>query len=118
MVSASDSQSVDPGFESRSVDLLDLLSVVPSSNPRPRLPPPSPQQVLLLQDRVILKQACVVGRWIRQQRQRFDEGKEKHQAETLVLVMTTLRRIQLVLINPLSPKSDQHQFSPCNIFAP
>ena len=37
VVSASDSQSVDPGFESRSVDLLDLLSVVPSSNPRPRL---------------------------------------------------------------------------------
>ena len=37
VVSASDLQSGGPGFESRSGHLLDLLSVVPSSNPRPRL---------------------------------------------------------------------------------
>ena len=43
VVSASDLQSGDPGFESRSGHLLDLFSVVPSrsvvpgSNPRPRL---------------------------------------------------------------------------------
>ena len=37
VVSASDSQSGGPGFESRSGHLLDLCSVVPSSNPRPRL---------------------------------------------------------------------------------
>ena len=34
VVNASDSQSGDPGFESRSGDLLDLFSVVPSSDPR------------------------------------------------------------------------------------
>ena len=37
VVSASDSQSGGPGFESRSGHLLDLCSVVPSSNSRPRL---------------------------------------------------------------------------------
>ena len=37
VVSASDLQSGGPGFESRSGNLLDLFSVVPSSNPRPRL---------------------------------------------------------------------------------
>ena len=37
VVCASDSQSGGPGFESPSGDLLDLLSVVPSSNPRPHL---------------------------------------------------------------------------------
>ena len=37
VVSASDSQSDGPGFESRSGHLLDLCSVVPSSNSRPRL---------------------------------------------------------------------------------
>ena len=37
VVSASDSQSDGPGFESRSGHLLDLFSVVPSSNPRSRL---------------------------------------------------------------------------------
>ena len=36
-VSASDSQSGGPGFEARSGDLMDLFSVVPSSNPGPRL---------------------------------------------------------------------------------
>ena len=35
VVSASDLQSGGPGFESRSGHLLDLFSVVPSSNPRP-----------------------------------------------------------------------------------
>ena len=35
--SVSDSQSGGPGFESRSSHLLDLFSVVPGSNPRPRL---------------------------------------------------------------------------------
>ena len=37
VVSASDSKSGGPGFESRSGHLLDLCSVVPSSNSRPRL---------------------------------------------------------------------------------
>ena len=37
VVSASDSQSGGPGFESRSGHLLDLCSVVPSLNSRPRL---------------------------------------------------------------------------------
>ena len=37
VVSAPDLQSCGPGFESRSGYLLDLYSVVPSSNPRPRL---------------------------------------------------------------------------------
>ena len=37
VVSASDLQSGGPGFESRSGHLLDLFSIVPSSNPRPRL---------------------------------------------------------------------------------
>ena len=37
VVSASDSQSDGPGFESRSGHLLDLCSVVPSSNSRPHL---------------------------------------------------------------------------------
>ena len=37
VVSASDSQSGGPGFESRSGHLLDLGSVVPSLNSRPRL---------------------------------------------------------------------------------
>ena len=37
VVSTSDSQSGGPGFESRSGHLLDLCSVVPSSNSRPRL---------------------------------------------------------------------------------
>ena len=37
VVSASDSQSGGPGFESRSGHLLDFCSVVPSSNSRPRL---------------------------------------------------------------------------------
>ena len=37
VVSSSDSQSGGPGFESRSGHLLDLCSVVPSSNSRPRL---------------------------------------------------------------------------------
>ena len=37
VVSVSDSQSGGPGFESRSGHLLDLFSVVPISNPRPRL---------------------------------------------------------------------------------
>ena len=37
VVSASDSQSGGPGFDSRSGHLLDLCSVVPSSNSRPRL---------------------------------------------------------------------------------
>ena len=37
VVSASDSQSGGPGFKSRSGHLLDLCSVAPSSNPRPRL---------------------------------------------------------------------------------
>ena len=37
VVSASDSQSGGPGFESRSGHLLDLCSVVPSSNSRPCL---------------------------------------------------------------------------------
>ena len=36
-VSASDLQSDGPGFKSRSGHLLDLFSVVPSSNPRPCL---------------------------------------------------------------------------------
>ena len=37
VVSASDSQSGGPGFESRSGHLLDFCSVVPSTNSRPRL---------------------------------------------------------------------------------
>ena len=37
VVSAPDSQSGGPGFESRSGHLLDLCSVVPSLNSRPRL---------------------------------------------------------------------------------
>ena len=37
VVSASDSQSGGPGFESHSGHLLDLCSAVPSSNSRPRL---------------------------------------------------------------------------------
>ena len=37
VVSASDSQSGGPGFESCSGHLLDLFSVVPSSNSRPHL---------------------------------------------------------------------------------
>ena len=37
VVSASGSQSRGPGFESRSGHLLDLFSVVRSSNPRSRL---------------------------------------------------------------------------------
>ena len=37
VVSASDSQSGGPGFESRSGHLLGLFSVVPSSNPQPPL---------------------------------------------------------------------------------
>ena len=37
VVRALDSQSGGPGFESRSGHLLDLYSVVPCSNPRPRL---------------------------------------------------------------------------------
>ena len=37
VVSTSDSQSGSPGFESRSGHLLDLCSVVPSLNSRPRL---------------------------------------------------------------------------------
>ena len=37
VVSASDLQSDGPGFKSRSGHLLDLFSVVPSSNPRPCL---------------------------------------------------------------------------------
>ena len=37
MVSASHSKSGGPGFESRSGDLEDLFSVVPSSDHRPRL---------------------------------------------------------------------------------
>ena len=37
VVTVSDSQSGGPGFESRSGHLLDLCSVVPSSNSRPRL---------------------------------------------------------------------------------
>ena len=37
VVNASDSQYGGPGFESRSGHLLDLFSVVPSSNPRSRL---------------------------------------------------------------------------------
>ena len=37
VVFASVSQSGGPGFESRSGHLLDLFSVVPSSNPRSRL---------------------------------------------------------------------------------
>ena len=37
MVSVSDSQSGGPEFESHSGDLLDLLSVIQSANPQPRL---------------------------------------------------------------------------------
>ena len=37
MVNASDSQSGGPEFESYSGDLLDLLAVIQSSNPQPRL---------------------------------------------------------------------------------
>ena len=37
VVSASDSQSGDPGFKSRSGHLEDFCSVFPSSNPRPSL---------------------------------------------------------------------------------
>ena len=37
VVSAYDSQSGGPGFESRSGNLLDLFSVILSSNPRPCL---------------------------------------------------------------------------------
>ena len=37
MVSVSDSQAGGPEFESHSGDLLDLLSVIQSANPQPRL---------------------------------------------------------------------------------
>ena len=35
----------------------------------------------------------------------------------LLLLVTTYSEISLYLFNPLSPKSDQHQISPCNINA-